>query len=228
MSLQDRTQDWAALLGHWTAVARASAVLPEGDAEGAAWKASIAPMITLQAVVMALGESVYLDLEQRLVACDRAGVLVREQAKRLSAAWGGQAMPDGVLELMEDARASHEAAEHLGYAFVAVEDGVLMPEVGGVLRDAQEEGRLERVRFGLAAPAGTGLGAGMLGLFLGPDDGGVVVAGLERSERVEAPMQVYLVGSGGVDGVEVVPFLGELRAGRPLLRQVIADGELLI
>ena len=217
------SETWAALLAHWTAVAQAASALPADDDHAARWRASVAPMIALQAIVFALADLARLDPTQRAVGVDRSGVLVPDHARALSEAWRGQAMPRSLFELLGDARAALDAAAHLGQAFVVRggADRFVMPDLGRAIALRARAGSIDAVRFALAADVGTELGPGVPAAFFSP-----VAPQLESA--VTAPAQVYETRDGGVRRLEVAPYLGELRAGRPLLRVVVADGRLLV
>jgi hypothetical protein len=106
---------WATLLARWTDFARASVALPT-DGEGGRWRASVAPIIGLQAVTFALGESGLLPPDERAVALDRGALLVARYAAELAAAWGSCPLPGEVVALVEDARSALEAARLLASA----------------------------------------------------------------------------------------------------------------
>lgn len=123
---RERLETWAALLAHWTSFAQAAVALPK-DAAGERWRASVPAIIALQGIAMALGE---LDLlaqrrgaAEYAVGVDRAAISIREHAAALNAAWRGEIMPVGVVELMEDARAALEAARHAGVELAAPAPG---------------------------------------------------------------------------------------------------------
>lgn len=101
--------DWAALLGRWMEFARAAVVLPD-DGEGRRWRASISPIITLQAVSLALGELKLLPPDERPVAIDRAGLLIEHESSTLGRVWDG-APPREIERLLDDAAASLKAAQ---------------------------------------------------------------------------------------------------------------------
>jgi len=101
----DRYVSWATLLAKWTAFARASVALPETD-EGRAWRESVPPVITLQAVAYALGELERLEPDERSLAVDRARVLVEQAEGTLAGIWGTAGLPGQVRELVGDARAA--------------------------------------------------------------------------------------------------------------------------
>ncbi len=93
---------WAALLGRWLDFARASVALP-ADAEGQRWKASVAPIITLQAITFALGQLNDLPEDERALGLDRAEILLRQESGNLNATWRGEPMAPAILDLMSDA-----------------------------------------------------------------------------------------------------------------------------
>lgn len=104
-----RLTSWSLLLSHWTSMARVSVALPETSA-GKAWKASVAPCIGLQAHVFALAELDRLEADERCVGLDRAAVGIDHHERSLREAWSPEAMPEGVAELIEDARGALGAA----------------------------------------------------------------------------------------------------------------------
>lgn len=105
---------WALLIGKWTAIARASVALPDTP-HGHAWRAAVPSVIALQAVTMALAETIerqregMLDSAELAVARDRAGVTISQHATLLRGIWTSDTMPPGVLELINDAEAALRA-----------------------------------------------------------------------------------------------------------------------
>jgi len=93
---------WAALLGRWLDFARASVALP-ADAQGQRWRASVAPVITLQAITFALGQLNDLAEDERALGLDRVEILLRQESKNLNTTWRGEPMAPAILELMSDA-----------------------------------------------------------------------------------------------------------------------------
>ncbi|MEM6551879.1 MAG: hypothetical protein AAF750_07105 [Planctomycetota bacterium] len=106
---------WAALLGRWVEFAEASVALPT-EGEPGLLKASVVDVITLQAVCCALGELGELGLEERALGRDRAGVLVERHAGVLRRRWSGAAMPEALVELVEEAEAAVAEARGGGEA----------------------------------------------------------------------------------------------------------------
>lgn len=222
----ERAETWAALLARWTAFARAAVALPETpDAER--WRRAVVPIITLQAVVHALGEVHLLAEGERGVAVDRAGVLVREHAAGLVRAWGNEALPESLLDLVGDARAAHAAAAAMGAHWLVEGSEFVMPTLEGMV------GSLAASGFGgdvLAALPGTILFRGEPAVFVRPAVG-VAISGLVRAERDAAPMQVYRQAdpeTGAVSRDVVAPLLTGLAAGRPMLVPVMEGGEVVL
>lgn len=100
---------WAALLGRWLDFARASVALPK-DTAGQRWRQSVAPIITLQAVIFALRQLDDLPEDERALGLDRAEILIRQESAGLNSAWRGEPMPELLLELIADAPAALRAA----------------------------------------------------------------------------------------------------------------------
>ena len=104
---------WTALLARWMDFARASLVLPP-DATGERWRASVTPVITLQAVTFALAELGRLVAEDRPLARDRVEVLIDRSAGDLADIWRDAAMSETLREIIEDARAALAASARTG------------------------------------------------------------------------------------------------------------------
>ena len=119
---EDRPIKWALLLGKWTAVARASAALPD-SAHGRRWRAAVPSVIALQAVAMALVEVAQHAREGRIdgaelaVARDRAAVMIRQHERTIRALWEGEAggLPGGLVELLADVHAALEGVSGPGF-----------------------------------------------------------------------------------------------------------------
>ncbi len=103
---------WAVLLARWTRFAQTAVALPADD-QGAAWRNSIPSIITLQAVTFALADLLLLPVDERPLAVDRAGVLITTHTRDLTIAWRAQDMPQGVQEIIDDAKRTHAAAKVL-------------------------------------------------------------------------------------------------------------------
>lgn len=112
----DQPITWALLLGKWTAVAKASAALPDSP-HGRRWKAAIPSVIALQAVTMALMEVAQrnreglIDAAERAVARDRSAIIIRQHEATIRSLWLDDAagLPGGLTELIGDAHAALDA-----------------------------------------------------------------------------------------------------------------------
>ena len=121
---------WTGLLSKWMEFAQASLALPD-DAEGRRWRASVTPIINLQAVTFALGDLAKLDPADRPHARDKAAVLIRENAAALEETWRGESMPALAGEIIDDARAALANAIYIG-AVELIRPGdepMVMPDV---------------------------------------------------------------------------------------------------
>ncbi|MCC6969147.1 MAG: hypothetical protein IT434_02910 [Phycisphaerales bacterium] len=77
-----RVLTWAALLGKWTELARASLAFPK-TSQGAKWRKSVPDLIGLQAITHALGEFDLLREEEQGLALDRAALGIETHATNL-------------------------------------------------------------------------------------------------------------------------------------------------
>ena len=103
--------EWPALLAKWVEFAQASVALPHDD-DGKAWRASVPPIITLQAVTLALGELNELSSSDQPVAIDKASLLIEREASALSRIWDAD-IPAEVARLVRDAQTTLHAAAQL-------------------------------------------------------------------------------------------------------------------
>ena len=101
--LHPETLTWTALLGKWIEFAQTSVALPKG-AEGDRWRASVAPIVNLQAVTFALAELKDLPTADRPLARDKAEILISDNAEKLSELWGEMHLPATLHEIIADAR----------------------------------------------------------------------------------------------------------------------------
>lgn len=214
---------WSTLLAHWLDFARSSVAIPD-DAEGDRWRASVAAIINLQAVTFALAELDRVDAADRPFACDRASVLIQENAVVLESAWRGVSMPETLLEIGADARAALAASAYAGCVELVWEgDGVLvMPMVPVAGPGADERGTLA------VAQPGTLLMPGEPVAWWVNRDGAPIVAAVpgatERTGGV--PRQVYRqVGADGrIERDVVASILDDPPPGLPLLVPLYEDG----
>ncbi|MBL0927089.1 MAG: hypothetical protein IBJ11_05480 [Phycisphaerales bacterium] len=192
------------------------------DASGDRWRASLAPIIGLQAVTFALSEAPQLSDDERLLGLDRAETQIRGLAADLGRAWRGEEMPAALLEILADARRAAEAAAALGYEWVVAVDRFVMPPIRPLV--AGSGGDV------LAAEAGTILFRGEPAVFIRPKAPALAVAGLERSPTCVPPRQVYRIGhsdTGRVSHDLVAPMLAAMPPGRPLLGTVMEGGAIM-
>jgi hypothetical protein len=218
---------WAALLARWTDFAKAGVALPQ-DETGQAWRNSISGVIALQAVTCALGEFDLLDASEQGHALDLAGVLLRRHAAEINDAWRGQPMPEKLLQLLADARLAHEHAASLGVEYVVTDESLAVPP----LNDVTE--RLLASGFGgdlLAARAGVPLARGCPVLFMRPEADLPAIPGTGRTPGLVPPRQVYRQfddAQGKAIRDYVAPIAGAIYPGRPLLRQVMERGSVVV
>ena len=242
---------WPLLLAKWTQIAQAAVALPDAG-EGGAWKASVPHIISLHAVTLALGEVDLLPDEDRPLALDRAEISCREAAAGVHEAWNGLELPEGLTELLEDARIAFEAAANAGVEWIITADRLVGDHPADVveqLRRVGFAGELFLPQPGVpmfrGAPAAFARGpAGaapsdeqckLIERFLGRSGGQI-----GEAERIAAPRQVYRqmdfglgLGLGGVSAPGssgptkdlVVPMNEPLPPGQPLLVLAIEGGE---
>lgn len=134
-----RGRTWSALLAGYTELAQAAVALPP-DAQGARWKRSVPSLIALHAVAHAMGEIDALGEGERDIAIDKGEVLVRQHAAELTEVWRSDAMPDGVLDLMRDARGALSLATMSGLEWTVRDGELLAPHPGELASDLLAEG----------------------------------------------------------------------------------------
>lgn len=227
---------WTALLGRWVEFARAAVALPD-DAAGAAWKASVTPLITLQALTHALDEIDDFDDDERDLALDKAELLIDDATDAILNAWSGQPVPEGIREAMDDARDAWCDAVNAGWMWVVTVPEFVAGHPGDVAAAAEAigfRGTLMLPAPGVplfeTCPAATlfpgasdqqALGelAAIVQEFLGPE---VAVA------RARTPVQVYrrldFIQGRPVEDV-VAALDGDPLPGQPLLVPVVIEGE---
>lgn len=113
MPVESDTDAWTALLAQATQLAAASRAWPR-DAEGDRLRASVTPLVQLQAVRIAMSQVQRLPPASRAYARDQADVLVRRSCEALRQAWHGEPMPPWMLDVMADARESIAASLYAG------------------------------------------------------------------------------------------------------------------
>lgn len=212
---------WAALLARWTEFARASVAFPQ-DERGERWRASVAPVIGLQATTFALADMDSLPPGERALGLDRAAVLVRTHAAGLHRVWAGEAMPDALREVVDDAAAALSLARSRGVEHRVVVDRLEAPDLLEELQRAIARG--DRIDFAMLPAPGTPLFRGDIAAFVRPGLGSLRVEGCEP---VASPArQVYRV-AGDEPRDLIALFEGGLHPGMPLLRVVIDANEVV-
>lgn len=113
---------WAMLLARWTEFARSAVALPK-TGPGGLWRESVADVIGLQAITLALKDLDEHELDDsRALAIDTASVGIDQHAKNLAKTWAADPWPDELHELLEDARRALEDADASGLEW-CVDDG---------------------------------------------------------------------------------------------------------
>jgi hypothetical protein len=113
MSDENAIDAWTALLAQASQLAAASRAWPR-DAEGDRLRASVTPLVQLQAVGIAMGQLDRLPVTSRAYARDQAEVLVQRSCEALRHAWHGEPMPTWMLDLMASARESITVSLYAG------------------------------------------------------------------------------------------------------------------
>lgn len=222
---QSPSISWALLLTRWTEFARSAVALPP-EGEGKRWRESVAPIIGLQAVTLAVGELRLLDPADRPLALDMADVLVRRHAAELNQAWRGQEMPERLLALMEDARQAVERAGSAGLEWRWEGPGELVvPDLTPWARVVIEAGFRGEA---LAAAPRTVLFPGEPVAFLRPTFRGAPapIGGLVAREGPGRQVYRRMEPSEGVVDL-VAPFEAPLPPGRPLLAPLIKGRDVI-
>lgn len=99
---------WPALLAHWTAIAQASAAMPEGPA-GDRFRAAVPSIIALHALACALDHLDQVSPDDRPAAIDKAAHSIGRHAPMLTAIYAGDLSPL-LIELITDAQAALQRA----------------------------------------------------------------------------------------------------------------------
>jgi len=213
------------MIAKWTEFAQASIALP-ADQEGPRWKACVAPIITMQAIVAALGELDQLPRSHRPVAIDAAEALLREQLALVHEAWNGELIPDSITELIEESRRAIFDAQHLGVEWRVIDERIDAPNlqpIAEMLIEAGFRGDLHAVHAGTALFCGAPVAFFRPALEANPPDGCAAV-------EVVGPRQCYrqIDEATGSPIRDVVTGPGDpLQPGAPLLSPLIVEGVLL-
>ncbi|NBV65117.1 MAG: hypothetical protein EBR71_11785 [Planctomycetes bacterium] len=113
MSDETAVDAWTALLAQAGQLAAASRAWPR-DAEGDRMRASVTPLVQLQAVRIAMEQLDRLPAASRAYARDQAEVLVQRSCEALRHAWHGEPMPAWMLDIMAASRDSIAASLYAG------------------------------------------------------------------------------------------------------------------
>lgn len=234
----DRTMTWAALLAKWTEFAQSALALPDDGEEGR-MKSAVPAIIGLQAVTHACAEIRDLPGEEQALGADKAEMLIQKHAKELNEIWRGEAMPEGIIELVEDARLAFRAATEGGLEWVVESERLIVQHPGELLAAlvaADFEGDLFLPTPGVplfeGAPAGF-----MRGVDYETEVGGMALAeialylcqdGMVVANETPIARQVYRqfdFSRGGPVRDLVQPMDATLTPGQPLLIPAILAGE---
>src|SRR5690606_27959393 len=132
--------------------------------------------------------------------------------------WRGEAMPDALREVVDDAHRALTLARTRGVEFRVATDRLDAPDLRAALEDALRRGA--RIDFALAAAPGATLFRGEPALFVRPGAADLRIEGMEPAPS--PPRQIYrTVGEGGVACDVIALFDDALQPGAPLLRVVI-------
>ncbi|MHC5022572.1 MAG: hypothetical protein ACYTGG_01495 [Planctomycetota bacterium] len=213
--LRPEALTWTALLAKWVEFAQASLALPE-DGDGPRWRESVAAIINLQAVTLALAELGEIAEADRPLARDRATLLVAESVRQIQAAWRGAPMPEELLEMGDDARDALEMSAYAGATELIWPgpDTMIMPDVSPPP---------VRGSFAIMQP-GTIVMPGEPVAWWASNDG-VTVRGCE-ARPVSPPRQVYrrVDRDGRILEDLIAPISSPMPAGLPLLVPLVDDG----
>ncbi|MEM9165411.1 MAG: hypothetical protein AAGB48_00115 [Planctomycetota bacterium] len=233
----DRLVTWAALLGAWTEFAKSAAAFPD-DGEGGRFKRAVPSIVTIQAVTHALGEIHELPADEHALGLDRAEMAIREHAGVINQLWAGEPLPEGLVELIEDARAALALAASAGFEWAVAQERAVFPHPAELLE------ALESIGFAgdLFVPTpGVPLFAGCPAVFVRPD-----AETAADDERLATALGLVAALAEGCDGPTpgpcrqayrqfdfarggpvrdlVQPMDADLPAGQPLLVPAILGG----
>jgi len=218
MPSTDRADAWTALLAHAMQLAKASRAWA-GSAEGERMRGSVAGLVQLHAVTIAMGQLGEVAPHHRSYARDQADVLLQRACESLREAWRGEPMPAVVLQAMSDARHAIANALYAGLRCLR------WPGPGSLVVPGWRVGT-DEVRGTLALmEAGTIAQAGEIVAWWcdreAPGCPGCV------DEPLDAPVQVYrrFDAEGRFERCETVPLHESLPAGMPMLVPICVAGE---
>lgn len=209
---------WTALLAHAMHLAKASRAWG-GSAEGERMRESVAPLVQLQAVAIAMRQLGGLAPSSRAYARDQADVLLQRACESLRATWHGDPMPGPVLQAMSDARQAIANALYAGLRCLR------WPGPGAFVVPSWAAGT-DAVRGTLALmEAGTIAFAGEIVAWWSDREAPSCLDCVD--EPLDAPVQVYrrFDAGGRFESAATVPLHESLPAGMPMLVPICVAGE---
>ncbi|MBL8760542.1 MAG: hypothetical protein JNL50_04500 [Phycisphaerae bacterium] len=137
-----RVLTWAALLGKWTELARASAAFPK-TSEGAKWRKSVPDLIGLQAITHALGEFDLLDEGEQGLALDRAALGIETHAANLVELFAEDNEDPELDEVLTGIDEIDALIDEAREAWDSASGGAAGGAAGGEEVEAQDDGEAE-------------------------------------------------------------------------------------
>lgn len=218
MSQETAIDAWTALLAQAGQLAAASRAWPRDD-QGDRMRASVTPLVQLQAVGIAMGQLDRLPPASRAYARDQAEVLVQRSCEALRHAWHGESMPTWMLDIMAAARESITASLYAGLRGLRW-NGVQPMVVPAWRHDLTTAlGTVAVMEPGTIALPGE-----CIAWWTERED--LACAGCE-AQRMPAPVQVYrrFDEMGRYEGCAEVPLHEPLPAGMPMLVPLFVAGQ---
>lgn len=218
MSASESADAWTALLAHATQLAQAARAWPE-DGAGGRMRASVAPLVQLQAVTIAMDRLEEIARGRRAYARDQADLLVGRACETLRRTWHGEPMPESFLEAMSQARRAISDALYAGLR------GLRWPGPGAmVVPDWCGGAQAPGGTLALMEPGTIALEGEIVGWWSDRED--LDCPGCECLP-LSAPVQIYrrFGPDGRFEGSATVPLHEELPAGMPMLVPLLLAGE---
>ncbi|RPG19245.1 MAG: hypothetical protein CBB69_005525 [Phycisphaera sp. TMED9] len=214
---------WTTLLGHWTDLVKAGEGLrraAESNADASRWRDSIPEVIRLQAITFALGDLDRLEVPDRGLARDRAGLGIEAAHEVLERIWTGQPFPESLAEIARDAADAINLAVYAGLRWIRWigSEHLEMPLVDLATQGAQGT-------FACAQP-GTILQSGSPVAWWAERDRPPELEGAGFEIVSGPPVQIYRrLESDGHRIRDLVASISSVRDGLPLLVPVCLAGE---
>lgn len=218
MSRADGVDAWTVLLAHAMQLAKAARAW-SGSAEGERMRESVGPLVQLQAVAIAMSRLGDVAASHRAYARDQADVLLQRACESLRTTWGGEPMPEPVLQAMSDARQAIANAIYAGLQCLRWHGpGPLVVPAWPVGTD-EVRGTLALMEPGTIALPGE--------VIAWWSDREAPTCAECVIEPLEAPVQVYrqFSAAGRFESAATVPLHRSLPAGMPMLVPICAAGE---